>query len=158
VGGGTKRLSAKGAAVDPGYERHIFVCTSGSTCPLDGDAVGVQKTLKKRVAERPELKGRVRVNQSGCLNQCGHGPMMVVYPENVWYWRMTPEKAAEVFERHLLGGEPVEAYRYRNTAGDHKLPRDESGRVTADPCHPGRQDLGPGQENAPPPKAEGEQR
>lgn len=120
------------------YLKHIFVCTSGSTCPIDGDAVGVQKTLKKLVAERPELKGKVRVTQSGCFNQCGHGPMVVIYPENVWYWKMTPDKAIEVFESHVLGGVPVEAYRYRAEPGDHKLPRDEDNRVIADPCHPDR--------------------
>lgn len=124
---------------NPGiYEKHIFVCTSGSTCPVDGDAAGVHKTLKKLVAGNPALKGCVRVNQSGCMNQCGHGPMMVVYPENVWYWRMTPEKAREVFERHVLGNVPVETYRYRNTPGDHKLPRDDAGRLLSDTCHPDR--------------------
>lgn len=120
------------------YEKHVFICTSGSTCPVDGNALGVHSTLKKLVAERPELKGRVRVNHSGCMNQCGHGPMMIVYPENVWYWRMTPEKVREVFERHILGGEPVEAWRYHAEPGDHKLPRDEENRVSADPCHPDR--------------------
>lgn len=120
------------------YEKHVFICTAGSACCQDGDANAVQTTLKKLVAARPELKGRVRVNQSGCLNQCGHGPMMVVYPEGVWYWQMTADKASEVFERHIVGGEPVEAHRYHVPPGDHKLPRDEGGRVCADPCHPGR--------------------
>lgn len=118
------------------YEKHIFVCTSGAACPIDGDAIGVQKTLKKLVAERPELKGRVRVNQAGCMNQCGHGPMMVIYPDNVWYWHMSPQRAREVFDQHVVGGHAVEAYRYHATPGDHKLARDADNRVIDDPCHP----------------------
>lgn len=124
------------ASETPGFEKHVFVCTTGSSCPVDGDAKGVQKTLKRLLKAHPELAARVRINHSGCLNQCGHGPMMVVYPENVWYWQMTPHKARKVFESHILGGRPLEAYRYRNTPGSHKLPRDEAGGVAADPCHP----------------------
>lgn len=120
------------------YEKHVFVCTSGSACPLDGDAEGVHKALKRRVAETPSLKGRVRINKSGCLNQCGHGPLMVVYPEGVWYHDLDVAKANTIFERHIVGGEPVEALRYTVEPGDHKLARDAENRVIADPCHPQR--------------------
>ncbi|HEU5344009.1 MAG TPA: hypothetical protein VFU60_06680, partial [Ktedonobacterales bacterium] len=73
----------------PIWERHVFVCTSGSWCPeIDGDGLGV----------------RVRINKSGCFDQCGHGPMVVVYPENVWYWGVTPDDAEEIVREHLIGG------------------------------------------------------
>lgn len=120
------------------YEKHVFVCTSDSACGRDGDAVGVQKTLKRLVAARSELKGRIRVNQSGCLNQCGHGPMVVVYPEAVWYWEVTAEKAQRIVDEHIVAGVPVEPFRYHAAPGDHKLPRDADDRITADPCHPDR--------------------
>jgi hypothetical protein len=67
------------------WARHVFVCTSGKYCPeVDGDGRGVHARLKERVAAEG-LNTTVRVNHSGCLDQCGHGPMIVVYPESVWY-------------------------------------------------------------------------
>jgi len=116
------------------FERHVFVCTSGKYCPeVDGDGLGVHARLKKLVAQA-DLNGRVRVNQSGCLDQCGFGPMVVVYPENVWYWGVQPEDVEEIVREHLAGGRPVERLRYRNTPGKHKLPRDAQGRPIGRPC------------------------
>jgi (2Fe-2S) ferredoxin len=118
-----------GALDAPIWDKHVFVCTSGSWCPkVDGDGLGVHARLKELV-KRNGLGGRVRVNHSGCLDQCGHGPMVVVYPENVWYAHVTPEDADEITREHLAGGRPVERLRYRNKPGKNKLPRDAQGHV-----------------------------
>jgi (2Fe-2S) ferredoxin len=112
------------------YERHVFVCTSGEWCPsVDGDGLGVHARLKALV-KAAGLGDRLRINHAGCFSQCGHGPMLVVYPEAVWYAGVSPDDAGEIFERHLVGGEPVERLRYDPpTMGAHKLPRDASGHV-----------------------------
>jgi (2Fe-2S) ferredoxin len=54
------------------------------------------------------LKGRVRANRSGCLDQCEHGPNIVVYPEGVWYGGVKLEDMDEIIESHILGNRPVE--------------------------------------------------
>ena len=109
------------------FERHVFVCTSGSWCPaIDGDGIGVHARLKKLVAQAG-LKGRVRVNHAGCMDQCGHGPMVVVYPDNVWYAGVRPEDAEEIVAQHLLDGLPLERLRYEAPPGINKLPRPEPG-------------------------------
>jgi (2Fe-2S) ferredoxin len=90
------------------------------------------QTLKALVKQH-DLGVRVRINKSGCFDQCGFGPMIVVYPENVWYWGVTPDDADEIVREHLLGGRPVERLRYRNTPGSHKLPRDEQQRPIGRP-------------------------
>ncbi len=60
--------------------------------------------------------------------------MMVVYPENVWYWGVTVEDAKQIFEEHLLGGKPVERMIYRPTKpGKNKLPRDADGKPIGRP-------------------------
>src|ERR1051326_2691494 len=100
------------------YERHAFVCTTGEWCK----GLPIQKLLKQGVKEAG-LRDEIRVNQSGCLNQCGRGPMMVVYPEGVWYHALTEEKARRILQSHLVGPAPVEELRYfPERAGNNKTP------------------------------------
>jgi (2Fe-2S) ferredoxin len=112
----------------PIYERHVFVCTAGEWCPaVDGDGLGVQAALKAEV-EAAGLAGRVRVNRSGCFSQCGNGPMVVVYPEGVWYAAVSPADAAEIVRTHLVDGRPVDRLRFTpSSPGAHKLERDPAG-------------------------------
>lgn len=106
------------------YRHHVFVCTSGKTCPLAG-SVEVHAILKKGVAASAS-RGEIRVNHSGCMNQCGHGPMVVVYPDDVWYAHVDPEGARRIVEEHLLGGKVVEDYLYVAPPGDNKLVNGDS--------------------------------
>jgi (2Fe-2S) ferredoxin len=100
----------------PTFERHVFVCTNtreaghprGCCSAKDGGAI--REALKAAVAERG-LKGRVRVNTAGCLDQCEHGVTIVVYPETVWYGFVKTGDVAEIVESHLVNGRPVERLR-----------------------------------------------
>ena len=93
------------------YRTHVFVCTSGETCPAQGDVEKFVKTLRGEVA-RAKLHADVRVNKAGCFSQCGHGPMMVVYPDNVWYHGVQESDLSEIFESHIVNGKPVERLIY----------------------------------------------
>ena len=109
------------------FEVHIFVCTSGGTCPHQG-AAEVHAFLKEAVL-RAKLKAKVRVNHAGCLDQCGHGPMVVIYPENVWYSHIGVKDAEAIFAQHILGGRPVDHLRFKSPSpGAHKLARDPDGK------------------------------
>lgn len=101
------------------YERHVFVCTYGKTCPGQG-AEAVHAELKRRVKDAG-LKHRVRVNHAGCMNQCGHGPMVVVYPENVWYAGVDTDGARRIADEHLRDGRVVAEYVYVAPPGDNKI-------------------------------------
>lgn len=101
------------------YEHHVFVCTHGKTCAADGSSE-VFNTLKEG-AKNAGLRGRVRINASGCLNQCGHGPMVVVYPQNIWYCGVDEQGAERILVEHLVGGEPVRSLRYIAPPGDNKI-------------------------------------
>ncbi|MBF2079539.1 MAG: (2Fe-2S) ferredoxin domain-containing protein [Synechococcales cyanobacterium T60_A2020_003] len=50
---------------------------------------------------------------SGCLGQCGNGPMVLVLPEGIWYCRVQPGEVRTLVECHLQGGTPVKAMLYR---------------------------------------------
>lgn len=100
----------------PKFEKHIFIC--GNQRPAghprgccDPEArAELQKTFKRKLAERG-IKGKVRANQSGCLDQCEHGPNIVVYPEGVWYGWVTLADVDEIIDSHIVGGKPVERLR-----------------------------------------------
>ena len=101
------------------YKKHVFVCTNGPYCPFDGDTEELFSRLKNQVASAG-LNEAIRVNRSGCLNQCGHGPMLVVYPDDVWYAGAQAEDAEEIFKSHLVNDQPVQHLRYISPPGNHK--------------------------------------
>ena len=78
-------------------------------CDPQGKAE-LQGALKQKLALRG-LKAKVRANKAGCLDQCEHGPNMVVYPEQVWYGGVTMADLDEIIESHIVEGKPVERLR-----------------------------------------------
>jgi (2Fe-2S) ferredoxin len=93
------------------YRTHVFVCTGGDTCPTEGDVEQYVKYLRGEVA-KATLQTEVRINKAGCFSQCGWGPMMVVYPDDVWYCGVQPADLPEIFQSHIVGGKPVERLLY----------------------------------------------
>lgn len=98
------------------FERHIFVCENKRPdghprgCCADKGAEAVRLAMKQEISRRG-LKGRVRANAAGCLNQCALGVTVVVYPEQVWYGAVTEADVREIFDRHVDRGEVVERLR-----------------------------------------------
>jgi (2Fe-2S) ferredoxin len=100
----------------PPFEHHVFVCHN--TRPADAprpscttDGKSELFTQLQQLSKAAGLGGKIRINKSGCLDQCEHGPTVVVYPEGVWYGHVQPADAAEIVEQHLVGGKPVERLR-----------------------------------------------
>jgi (2Fe-2S) ferredoxin len=89
----------------------VFVCTGGKTCPTQGSEA-VHAALKEAVFAAG-LGHSIRVNKSGCFAQCGHGPMMVVWPEGRWYAAVRVEDVPEILETEIRGGRPLERLLYR---------------------------------------------
>jgi (2Fe-2S) ferredoxin len=100
----------------PAFERHVFVCHNSRpadaprpSCTTDGKSE--LHTQLQQLSKAAGLSATVRINKSMCLDQCEHGPTVVVYPEAVWYGHVQPSDAAEIVEQHLVGGRPVERLR-----------------------------------------------
>ena len=102
------------------YQKHVFVCTSGKTCKAAGSTDTFE--FLKSAAREAGIAQQVRVNHGGCMGQCGHGPMVLVYPEDIWYGAVNVENAQRIFTEHLVGGAPVESLRYVMPPGDNKVP------------------------------------
>jgi (2Fe-2S) ferredoxin len=102
------------------FERHIFVCTnqrepgSARGCCAPDEKSELHMLFKEHV-NAAGLKQRVRANKAGCLDQCEHGPVVVVYPEQVWYGSVTPADVEEIVREHLVEGRPVERLRLSET-------------------------------------------
>ena len=97
------------------YERHVFFCVNdrgeGAERP-SCNRCGSQELRDYAKARVKELglhgQGKVRINQSGCLDRCEEGPTVVIYPEGTWYTYIDEDDIDEIIERHLLGGKEVE--------------------------------------------------
>jgi (2Fe-2S) ferredoxin len=98
------------------YKYHVFFCTNqrpaGEACCNNHGAADLQTYAKTRIAELG-LKGRgkVRINKAGCLDRCDDGPVLVVYPDNVWYTYVDQEDIDEIIDSHLVKGVIVERLR-----------------------------------------------
>ena len=76
---------------------------------MDKGAEAAFDHMKVRVKKlKLNGEGKVRINRSGCLDRCGLGPVMVVYPQAVWYTFVDNDDIDEIVESHLINGKVVE--------------------------------------------------
>jgi (2Fe-2S) ferredoxin len=95
------------------YQHHLFFCTNqrepGEMCCNNNGAQAMRDYCKERVkAAGDKIAGNVRVNSAGCLDRCDKGPVIVVYPEDVWYTYVDQEDIDEIVESHLINGKVVD--------------------------------------------------
>ncbi len=95
------------------FKRHVFFCTNqrdnGKACCQDHGAEKMRAYAKDKMKELvPQAEGRMRINSAGCLDRCDEGPVLVIYPEGVWYTYVDKEDIDEIINEHLLNGRIVE--------------------------------------------------
>ena len=98
------------------YKHHVFFCLNKrdapEACCACHDSEGMREYAKKRVKElKLNGPGQVRINASGCLDRCEEGPVIVVYPEEVWYTYVDKADIDEIIDEHLAKGRVVERLR-----------------------------------------------
>jgi (2Fe-2S) ferredoxin len=115
------------------FTKHLFICCNQRApdhprgcCDPEGQAQ-LQLLFKQKLAALG-LKAAVRANKSGCLDQCEHGPNVVVYPDAVWYGRVTAADVDEILQSHIMNGQPVQRLmlddRCINTGScEHRAPK-----------------------------------
>jgi (2Fe-2S) ferredoxin len=97
------------------YRYHVFFCTNRREergCCADFHAQDMRDHAKQRVKKLGIAgKGGVRINSAGCLDRCAEGPVIVVYPEAVWYTYVDKDDVDEIISEHLQHGRVVERLR-----------------------------------------------
>ena len=84
----------------------------GRACCAKRGAQAAQEHAKKRIKQLDLYgKGQVRINKAGCLDRCDEGPVIVVYPEAVWYTYVDKADIDEIVEEHLKNGRVVDRLR-----------------------------------------------
>ncbi|HJO42196.1 MAG TPA: hypothetical protein QF508_02185 [Candidatus Thalassarchaeaceae archaeon] len=93
---------------------HAFICTNqrdpekARECCAEKNSLNLMRKLKR--AARTAGITDVRINKSGCLDNCEQGISCVVYPDGIWYTIPDDENAISRIVEHLAGGEPAEEY------------------------------------------------
>jgi (2Fe-2S) ferredoxin len=93
------------------FQHHVFCCTNrreaghkrGCCAEKDADALRDYMKAKVKALGLP----KTRVNAAGCLDRCELGPVMVIYPEGVWYRPQNTADIDEIIASHLQNGVPV---------------------------------------------------
>ena len=100
------------------YRSHVMVC-GGTGCTSSGSdnvAAAFVNEIKKAGLDK-----EVAVIRTGCFGLCELGPVVVIYPEGVFYSKMKPEYVPEIVEEHLLKGRPVTKYLFGETVTEKEI-------------------------------------
>jgi (2Fe-2S) ferredoxin len=95
------------------FDKHVFFCCNqrdaGEACCNNRGGSEMRAYAKERIkALKLAGRGKVRINQAGCLDRCDEGPVLVVYPEEVWYTYVDRKDIDEIIDEHLRQGRVVE--------------------------------------------------
>ena len=95
------------------YQRHVFFClnerkSGEDACANHGAQAAFDRCKSQVKAAGLAGPGQVRVNKAGCLDRCAAGPVLVVYPEAVWYSYVDQQDIDEIVASHLQNGQVVE--------------------------------------------------
>jgi NADH-quinone oxidoreductase subunit F len=101
----------------PVVENTVLICAGGACISAGEKSV---KSVFEETLKKYSLDGVVRVVETGCMGACDLGPILVIYPEGVFYQKITAESAARIVEEHILKGRVVEELLYKGDSGEMK--------------------------------------
>lgn len=100
------------------YQYEVVVCRDTGCSSSNGDQIQEQLT---ELVKSQGLEDKIHVMRTGCLGFCSVGPIVVVYPGQVFYANLKPEDTERIFKEHLLGGQPVKDLVFKENVLEDKL-------------------------------------
>jgi len=97
------------------YEKQIVVC-AGTGCHSSGSKK-VSEVIEASMKQN-KLEEKVLLVKTGCFGLCALGPVVIVYPEGVFYSQVTPEHMETIMNDHIIGGNVVKELLYEDTVND----------------------------------------
>ena len=98
-------------------KREILVC-DGTGC-TSSDSIQIIENLRTEI-KKADLEGRAEVHLTGCFGFCAKGPIVKVYPDDIFYTQVKPEDASEIVQSHLVNHKVVERLLFKEPSLDHK--------------------------------------
>lgn len=98
-------------------KREILVC--GGTGCTSSDSIQIIENLRNEI-KKADLEGSVEVLLTGCFGFCAKGPIVKVYPDDIFYTQVKPEDASEIVQSHLINHKVVERLLFKEPSLDHK--------------------------------------
>jgi len=102
------------------YRMHLMVC-AGTGC-VSNNAFKIKEALEREV-RKAGLENEVLIVTTGCNGFCAQGPIMVVWPDGIFYQMLTEEDIPYLVEEHFLKGRPVKKLMYTPSKEEPPIPK-----------------------------------
>lgn len=102
------------------YKYQILVCDGAGCSPSQNSKL---KISFKKLIEDNNLENEVLIIETGCMGVCALGPVLVIMPDGVLYTEVNSEKAAEIFQAHIIDGQVKEEFTFLDLEKDVYVPK-----------------------------------
>lgn len=120
------------APIQAPYARHVFICT-GRYCDPEGKAAQIYRALAAKLGELGDYDNPIRVKRglTPCLGVCYNGPLLVVYPDGIWYHSVDEAVLSRIVTEHLQENRPVQEYIFHRLDHNPAIQLYENGQPVA---------------------------
>jgi (2Fe-2S) ferredoxin len=102
-------------------QKHLLLCATPTKqkC-FKGDEGNktwecLKKTLKNYENDSSSRNIQILRSKVDCLRICKNGPILLIWPDGIWYEKVSPEKVSEIFTSHVINGNPIEKWIFKKT-------------------------------------------